>query len=202
MRITQLPENYREAYHLTITDSAQLLWLNILSLALLVPFVFLMFWWAGMVQDLRGANESAAALPDVLIWFLVIMVLPLHELIHGVVIQAVGHRPRYGMKLTRVGPIKLPYVLYATADGAYFTRWQFVAVAMAPAVVITLLGMLLVYLLPDALALPVAAAVVINGSGAVGDVWMTWVVLRYTPEALVKDEADSIRVYVPAPAET
>jgi len=52
-------------------------------------------------------------------------------------------------------------------------------------------------LLPDYWGMPLALAVIINGTGAVGDVWMTAVVLRYPHgQTLVEDEADSIRVYV------
>lgn len=191
------PDGYRDAYYLSVTDPQKLAWLNILSLVLLVPFILLMWLWTSSVQDMRGAYDTSLnAIPGIVFWLVVIGVLPLHELVHGLAIQATGYTPRYGAKYTLVGKVKIPYILYATADGVYFTRNQFIVIALAPVIVITLLGLLLVYILPDFMALYIGAAVVINGSGAVGDLWMTAVALRYPASALVLDEADSITIYV------
>jgi hypothetical protein len=193
--ITDLPEDYREVYYLTIEDQNTLLQLNILSVALLVPFIALMYIWQQAVLVLRGPLGGLENLPGVLLWIFVLGVLPLHEWIHGLAIQRVGYTPRYGAKYVELGPIKLPYVLYATTDDGLFLRDQFITVALAPVVVITLLGMVLMLVVPDVLSTYIAAAVVINGSGAVGDLWMTVVARRYPPDALVRDEADSIRIY-------
>jgi hypothetical protein len=67
-------------------------------------------------------------------------------------------------------------------------------------VAITLLAMLLMPFVPQWLAYYVAFAAVINAGGAVGDLWMVTVALRYPTEALVRDEAVSFRIYVPAGA--
>ncbi len=195
--ITQLPPGYRQVYRLTLMDMANMVWLNVLSLVLLVPFAALMIGWTALVQSIRGLLPGDTILPWPVLWLLVLLVFPLHELVHGLVIQWTGHYPRYGSKSVRIGPIRVPVVLFATADDAYFRRNDFIAIALAPAVVITLAGMLLVLLLPDAFAAYITLAVVFNGSGAVGDLWMTAVVLRYPPESLVRDEEDSITVFVP-----
>ena len=41
----------------------------------------------------------------------------------------------------------------------------------------------------------------VNASGAIGDVWITTIVLRYAPAARIVDERDGIRVYFPGPAD-
>jgi hypothetical protein len=38
---------------------------------------------------------------------------------------------------------------------------------------------------------------VLNAGGAIGDLWMTGLALRYSSTALVRDEADSIRIFTP-----
>jgi hypothetical protein len=40
---------------------------------------------------------------------------------------------------------------------------------------------------------------IINASGAVGDLWITMIVLRYPTIAYIMDERDGIRVFLPKP---
>lgn len=195
MTTRTLPESYRQVYHLSIEDTDLLLKLNLYSLPLAIVFVVLMLLWSQFAQQLRGAYVVSDELPGLVLWLAVILVLPLHELMHGLAMRITGEKPRYGAKFTRLGPVPVPYVLYATADGVYFPRDTFIFIALLPILAITLLGMLLVVLLPDYMTLYIAIAVVINGSGAIGDVWMTLAALRHPPSALVLDEEDSIRIF-------
>lgn len=126
----------------------------------------------------------------VVLFLVIVLTFGLHELLHGLAIRWMGHRPRYGMRLD-MG------VLYATADDACFPRNQFIVIALAPLMVITLVGMGLMLVLSDAVAYYIGLMIVLNASGAVGDLWMTWEVLRYPAHALIRDEADRIRVYMP-----
>lgn len=194
--IKSLPEGYREVYYLSVTDMAALVWLNLLSLVLLAAFAILMIAWIAGVRHLRDPYTVSTQIPGLFLWIGVILVLPFHEWIHGLAIRAVGHRPIYGIKWAEFGRFKLPLVLYTTAGDVFFRRLEFIFVALAPVTVITLLGMAVVAFLPDYLAYCVALAVIINGAGSVGDFWMVVVVLRYPADCLVRDEADSIRIYV------
>jgi len=194
--IHTLPPDYEQVEHLVLTEPRRLVWLNLLSFVLLLPFLGAMIVWTALVVQVRGSGAEI----DIVWWvgwLLVLLVFPLHELIHGLAIMHEGHKPRYGVQsFTIARVIKIPYVLYATADNALFLRNAFIMVALAPVVVITLLGMLLIALLPTSVGSYIAIAVILNGGGAIGDIWMTWVVLRYPPDALVKDEADSLRVFI------
>lgn len=192
--LTELPPGYQPDYHLSVTDPKQLVWLNILALVAIVPFAALSFGWLALAGSLRGADGGSTSI-NLLLILLTLLVLPLHELVHGVFIRWAGHTPRYGAKYTQLGPLKLPYVLFATTDDGFFWRNQFVVIALAPVVLITLAGLLLMSVLPIWLGYYVAVALVLNGSGAVGDLWMTVVALRYAPDAVVRDEADSITVF-------
>src|SRR5437667_30789 len=57
----------------------------------------------------------------------------LHEAIHGAVMALCGHRPVFGVKY-------LVLALYAAAPGQRFTRGQWLTVALAPLVVISVVG--------------------------------------------------------------
>ena len=190
--IHSLPDNYIQAKHIVATEPKTLLWLNIASLVPLALALLLMSWWGDLVRRLRGPYSTAFS--ESFPWYLaVIVVLVLtfggHELTHGLVIGLLGHRPRFGVKLDKG-------VFYATADNALFWRGQFVLIALAPLLGLTLLCMLLLLIVPDTLGYYVGLIVVLNAAGSIGDLWMSAEVLRYPADALVRDEADSIRIYV------
>lgn len=46
--IHELPDGYLEVEHLVLTRPGTLLWMNVLSLVLIVPFFVLMLLWTGI----------------------------------------------------------------------------------------------------------------------------------------------------------
>ncbi|MCZ7544566.1 MAG: DUF3267 domain-containing protein [Anaerolineae bacterium] len=125
-----------------------------------------------------------------LIALLVLLVLPLHELCHGLAFRLLGvGRVRYGIKLSRL-------VLYAAPAGeAYFRRDAFIAATLAPLAAITLLGAAGLLLSPPGLHLFWALAVALNAGGAVGDMAAVALVRRYPPSTLVRDFGTAFAVY-------
>jgi hypothetical protein len=194
--IKELPEDYREVYYLSVTDMVQMTRLNLAALLLTVVFLVLTIAWTVLIYANRDPITVSTQIPALFLWIGVFLVLLLHEWLHGLAIQWFQHKPIYGMKFANVGRLKLPLLLYTTAGDVYFGRYSFIFIALVPVVVITLVGMAFIALLPDYLTYYLVVAIIINGSGAIGDFWMTWVVLRYPHDALVRDEADSIRVYI------
>lgn len=188
--IRALPPGYHEARRLGLFTSWQALRLNLLALLPLAAALAGMAGWSALAQRLRGPLPGG---PDVPWWlvFVLLLVLPLHEWIHGLGMRWAGHRPRYGLLLHKGA-------LYATADGALFPRRVFLIIALAPLAVITLAGMALVIVLPDRLGYYAALAVALNAGASVGDLWMAAAVWPCPPAALVRDEADGIRIYLPS----
>jgi len=123
-----------------------------------------------------------------LLVFLVLMtgvVVP-HEYVHGLAIQYYGGKPRYGVGLAH---FVLPYA-YATASEE-FARNQFVVVALAPLVALSVVGTAAMLAFGWGwLVVPLAA----NAGGAVGDVWMTLTVLSYPEHVRVADHTTGVRV--------
>lgn len=188
--IHELPPNYREDRHLVATDSRTLLLLNLVSLIPIgLALALVGLWWA-LVRQLRGSLPGGEDISPLLGMVLVLVtVFTIHEAIHGLFIAFYGHRPHFGFK-PQYG------VFYATANNALFPRNQFLVIALAPLVVMTLGGLAAMLVVPDALGYYVGLVIVLNAGGAVGDLWMAQVVRRYPPDTLVRDEADSIRIYV------
>jgi hypothetical protein len=186
--IQELPPDYQEIRHVVLTEPKLLLWLNILALVPLLAMVIVMGWWWVLIA--RGLSPGGTV--DVPWWIAVIaillVVLPLHELLHGITIGAIGHRVRYGAKLSKG-------VLYATAENALFRRDEYLGVALAPLVAITLGAMALMVVVPQWLSYYVAIGAVLNAGGAIGDLWSVGILLRYPASVLVRDEADGFRIY-------
>jgi hypothetical protein len=189
--IHQLPSDYTEAEHLVLLEPRKLLLINLLALIpVVIALIVMASWWA-LVLRLRGSIPGGFG-ADWPWWLWIILIfsisIPLHEVLHGLAIRRAGHKPRYGMMLSKGA-------FYATADNALFWRDDFIFIALAPLVGITVLGLLLVYLLPDTLGYYVSLGIIFNAANSIGDLWMTAVVRRYLPNTLVLDQADSIRIY-------
>lgn len=185
------PADYYEVEHLVLLEPRKLLLINLLALVPLAAALLIMAAWWMLVLRVRGSLPGGFGTDwPWWLWLLLVFVLSIviHEGLHGLAILRAGHKPRFGMMLSKGA-------FYATADNALFWRDDFITIALAPIVGITLLGMALVYVLPDTLGYYVALGVVLNAANSIGDLWMTAVVRRYPPTALIRDQADSIRIY-------
>ncbi|MDS0477208.1 DUF3267 domain-containing protein [Natrinema sp. 1APR25-10V2] len=121
-----------------------------------------------------------------LVAVMALVIVP-HELCHGLVMKAFGGHPRYGIG---VAYVVFPYA-FATTE-TRFTRNQFLVIALAPLVVLTLAGVPVMILFEwPWLAVPLA----LNAGGAVGDVWMALVLLSYPAEVTVLDSTTGLEIY-------
>jgi hypothetical protein len=137
--------------------------------------------------SLDADNLGQTAVGGLLVLVLSVGTIVVHELLHGAAMKYYGGKPRYG---AGVAHFVLPYA-YATTD-TEFTRNQFIVVALTPLVVITAVGVPLMLLVGlPALIVPLA----LNIGGAVGDLWMVRVLLRYPADVDVADDVTGLRVF-------
>ena len=186
-----LPENYQEVLSWTIKeDPKRLILLQIFSIPLLVGsglfFFRLAFSLGGLPSSLGfGLAEIGITIITIL------LTIVLHELAHGIAMQRFGAQPRYGALWKQA-------MFYATAPGYAFRRNDYIQVALAPFLSLSLLTIIGIWILSGTFWVVVLAiGGVINASGAVGDLWITTIVLRYPATAYVIDEKDGIRVFLP-----
>jgi hypothetical protein len=163
------------------------LW-NIVAIVLVVAGIPL-FSLPSIIRSGAAGGSFQINLVDVLLIVVLTAVLVVvHEAIHALVMRGFGARPTFGALL--VGGV-MP-ALYATARGHRFTRRQYLAVAVAPAVVISVLGFLACFgPWGGYLIVPLA----IHLGGCVGDGFATWKVLREPLGTEFEDLRDGIRFY-------
>lgn len=114
------------------------------------------------------------------------VMIVVHELIHAATILALGGAPRLGLKL--------PLAAYCTAPGQLFTSRGYTVIALAPLVVLTILGVVVTWLFPDVGAL-LWLAFVGNVSGAAGDLEAVAQLRRMPDTQLVADTATGFTAY-------
>jgi putative zincin peptidase len=118
---------------------------------------------------------------------LTIGVLVLHEAVHGAAVLAFGHRPTFGAGLLH----GMPY--FSTTANAAFPRDEFVAIALAPLVTVSAAGIALMFAV-SGWAPWLVAPLALNALGAIGDLNLAQVALRYPRRVLINDERTGIRV--------
>lgn len=119
------------------------------------------------------------------------LVMLLHELVHGLAILVLGHRPRYGHGIVS----GMPY-LSTTAPGVRFSRPAFVWVALAPSVLITLTLAAVVAWGPHGgwFILPA----VVHLSGCAGDWFLVSRALKAPPGTRIEDLESGMRLHLSA----
>jgi len=187
----QLPGNYHE--HLSInlmTQNRLLLALNFVALILFVISGWLLIVVVKTIRPNLLFNQSHAVTFTSVLWVLVTyaLVILLHELIHGLVFWLVTrHRPSFGFKVVYA---------YAAAPEWYIPRNPYLLIGLAPLLVITLVGLILIPFIQANMLLLLWFAITANASGAVGDLYVVWTVLRLPANTLVQDCGDSFSIYL------
>jgi hypothetical protein len=188
-----LPDNYQEVLHWTIKENpARLILLQILAIPLCVlsglAFSRLAVSLGRLPSPLTfGLVEIVIAIAAIL------LTIVLHELAHGIAMQMFGARPRYGALWKQA-------MFYATAPEYAFRRNDYIQIALAPFVLLSALAVLGMWFLSGTFwVAALAIGGIINASGAIGDLWITMIVLRYPVTAYIIDEKDGIRVFLPKP---
>jgi len=195
-----LPEGY--AIHQTLDFSHNLkatLLMNLAVFVLIVPLAWFARWFLAALHPqtdvLRTLLDTSTATQLTLLAILIglcILVFSLHEAIHGAFFWLLTReRPRFGFKIRSLS-------LYAAAPDWFLTRNQHLIVGLAPLVLITAAGLALALLLPPGGSLAAVGAVVINASGAAGDLIVVIWLLTKSPDTLVRDTGDAFTLYQPA----
>lgn len=171
--------------------------MNVAGFFLLILSVWLLIQYTGLVrpQDFTaGFSGSIGSLGGMisgialLLLDIAVMVI-LHEAVHGLFFWLfTGKRPLFAIR---------PGYAYAAAPGSFLPRNRYLLVGLAPFVILTLLGLALIPLVPQSFLLFLNVFIVMNFSGAVGDLWVVFWLLTKNSSARIQDFGDRIEVFEP-----
>jgi hypothetical protein len=190
-----LPAGYSLIWRLDLRRAKGLyILLNVLGLGLLLAATWLAYRWLAWLRPVDMPAALGWLGPAVSFWRwagmllgISLVMLILHEGLHGLFFWIYTRQPpHFGFG---------PGYFYACAPHWYIPKRQALVVMLAPAVGISLAGLLALAVLPAGLLLPVVLLFGLNLSGAVGDLYVTTRSIRLPPESLYHDTGHVMEVY-------
>ncbi|MGA2504014.1 MAG: DUF3267 domain-containing protein [Anaerolineales bacterium] len=186
------PENAVPVYSLNLKKNKAALWgMNVGSVLLLFLFGWLFLTYVqqvrpGIMAEVIFVSVSPIYFVISLIGIFAVLIV-VHELIHGIFFWTfTRQRPKFGLR---------GWYAFASAPGWYFPRRQYLVISLAPVVCLSVLGMILLVILPaDVLALALFA-VILNAASSVGDLWITVRLLCERRLVVVEDVGDGMYFY-------
>jgi len=201
MKATQiLPPHYRPSGKFDLKNMRQIIIMNLAGLVLLIFSIWFFGWLA---NSLRGSSATSFSFQFTSLATAIIAIGKLIFTIVFVLIVHEGFHALFFWVFSRQKPIvgfKGAYA-YAAMPGWYFPRNQFMLIGIAPLIIISLIGFLLLAILPISTLNLVLVALIINTSGAVGDLFVVLWLLTKPKETFAHDKIESIEFYVPAELE-
>ena len=185
-----LPNGYQEVLYYRLNKPIRTIVLQILSIPLFIVFGLIFLNVAIGVGKLP--SHVQIGLTEMILLFVgILLALVLHELTHGVVMQMFGAKPRYGVLWKQA-------MFYATTPGYAYRRNDYLLVILAPLFILSILVILGMWFAQGSTLWVALLAIcgAINASGAIGDLWIAIIVLRYASTAYVMDERDGVRVFL------
>ena len=189
----QLPDGYDLLDTLDLTKDTRLaIMVNLTGLVMLFGSGALFFWLIQIVRpafdtenlliSLNIEEPAAFFLPLLLFLGANFVVIVLHEAVHGLCFWLfTGKRPKFGFR---------GFYAFAAAPDWYFPKCRYIMVGLAPLVVLTLLGWIVLLIAPVPWLFPTLLIVTLNFSGAVGDMYTVIWLLRKPEQFLVRDFGD------------
>lgn len=189
------PAHYKEELYWKISEKpGRLVLMNLFSIPIAAVFGIGFFL---LVHGFGGAPKFALSDPEILIFLVGIpILLAIHELVHGGLMQYFGAKPSYGFFLKGL-------MFYAKAPGQTFKRNQYLIIVLGPLFSLTVLACLGIVLLSGTQIIWIFALwAVVNASAASADLWITAIVLGFPASIYVVDERDGMRILLAQQDET
>jgi hypothetical protein len=166
--------------------------LQVGSLVLIGLALPALFWWTNRWNFAAAYRLLNVSFLDAVVMLItVIVTIFIHEGIHGLVYARLGYKVTYGVS-ERLD------AAFAAAFQQFQSRNHNIIVALAPLFVLTLVGLLLLTI-PDLAVQRIAFTIVLfNTGGSIGDLYLTWRLLRLPPKTLLYD-ANKDEMYILLP---
>jgi len=185
-----LPPSYLPYRVLNLANWKIMLLTNAAGIVLLFFFGWIFMGLAAALQPqffVLGLTRFARTLSPLAFVVTAVTVIVLHELAHALFFWLfTRERPKIGFNLLYA---------YAAAPDWYFPRNHFVLIGLAPLLLITLAGGILMFFV-DFMAIPrLVLALTINAAGAIGDMMVVGWLLAQPAAILIRDQGTAITLY-------
>lgn len=187
-----VPDRYQEVFRLDLKQNVRLaIGLNLAGIPLFLIFGWFFVQLANLLRVdsilLRGSMDfdilGLLALMGTLI-----LVIVIHEWFHGLFFQFfTKSKPVYALK---------SLYAYAAAPGWFIPRNQYLIIGLAPLIGISITGIALIPFLPIHWLAILLFFLAMNAAGAVGDLYVTYKILQYPPDAMIRDDGDAFSLYM------
>ena len=184
-----LPKGYAQSGEINLKKNRRLaITLNIVAFFVIVLSFYLLSSFAVLVRPgLMNTSGTITAGGMAGLVGLVVMLLTIHELIHGVFFWVFTcSRPVFALRL---------FYAYAGAPDWYIPTRQFAFVAVGPLVVIGAVGLLLILLAPIRWIMFIIFFVAMNTGGSTGDLLVLTRLFKLSPTCLANDTGDVVTFY-------
>ena len=192
-----LPPDFHSIGTFDLKNNPQaLLQLNVLGFVLFAISAAL-FWYA--LQIIRPievqngltfsfSNMSGIVQAILAVIAITVFMIVLHEAAHGLFFWLFTRsRPKFAFRGAYA---------YAAAPTWYIPKGQYLVVALAPLVLLSLLGLALMAIIPAGGFILLLLFLVTNASGAIGDLWVVGWLLRQSAPCYALDKGDAVTLYV------
>lgn len=191
-----LPDSHVQCWELDLARNQRAaLALNAVAIPLVIFFGWVFMEAASNLRpDIVGRLYVTRLSPYPAVFFLIFLsvvvgTMIIHEAIHGLFFWIFTRsKPIFGLKLL---------FAYAGAPQWYIPRNQYAVIGLAPITIITIAGFGLIAWMSLPAAQLVLAAVILNASGAVGDLYVTGKVMAQPPDVLVRDNGVGFVMFAP-----
>lgn len=192
-----LPGEYHSVGTFDLSNNPQaMLQLNILGFALFAAFTWVFYTLLNVLRPADARDGLAigfsgmGGLVQITLATLLLMagMILIHEAVHGICFwYFTRSMPKFALKLTYA---------YAAAPTWYLPKKQYLVTALSPLVGLSVLGILLMLVVPREVFMALLFFLVTNASGAVGDLWVVGWLLRQPQDCYVNDRGDAVTLYI------
>jgi len=192
-----IPHGYKPFLEFNLRKNLRaMIILNLVGFALFLAAAFLMPFYIRLVrpQDNAGISGSISGFAEMgrFLFFLVLdvfLLIILHEGVHGMCFWLITKkRPKFFIG---------PGYAAAAAPNCLIPKTPYLVTALSPLLVLTVVGLFLIPFVSPGWLFFLGLFVVMNISGAVGDLWVAGSILPMPKTLLVQDFGDRVVVYQP-----
>ena len=185
--MTELPNGYSKALNIDLQKNKRLAVLvNVTALFIMAVMIIAAVFFIPFKTFFNTDNILIYVIRFLVVWLGMVAYIFLHELVHGIFMKHFsGVKPHYGFT-----------GLYAYAgSSAYFDRKQYIIIALAPIAILGIILLMINCIVPKAWFWVIYIIQITNISGAAGDIYVTYKMLRLPATLLVNNTGVSMTVY-------